>query len=89
MGTKNIQGLKKAVGDYQRANEGGHYSPIYGCLMYDKADKTVWTDEFCSMGHNSWNDYSSDTIVNLSRMMIERGIEINMKNVREFIEKEF
>lgn len=85
----NIKGLKKAVGDYQRANSEGYYSPRYGFLMFDKEDGTLWTDEFYSLGHNEWKEYHSDTIVNLGRMMAEREIEINMKNIKEFIEKEF
>lgn len=86
---KKITGLKKAVGDYQSANAEGYYSPRYGSLMYDKEDGNLWTDEFYSLGHNEWKVYHSDTIINLGLMMTEREIEINMKNVRDFIEKEF
>lgn len=78
MANINISGLKKAVGDYQRANEEGRYSPRYGYLMFDKANRSLWTDEFYSFGHNQWKEYLSETVVNLSKMMIERGIEINM-----------
>lgn len=84
-----ITGLKKAVGDYQRANAEGYYTPRYGYLMFDKSDGELWTDEFYSLGHNEWKEYHSNTIVNLGRMMAEQEIEVNMKNVREFIEKEF
>ena len=84
-----IKGLKKAVGDYNRANAEGYYSPRYGYLMYDKKDNQVWTDEFYSLGRNSWKDYHSDSVVNLGMMILERGIEVNMKSVKEFIEKEF
>lgn len=84
-----IKGLKKAIGDYQRANVEGCYSRRYGYLMFDKSNGNLWTDEFYSLGHNQWKDYDSDTIMNLGRMMTERGIEINMKNVKEFIRKEF
>lgn len=80
-----IKGLKKAVGDYQKANKGGYYSPKYGYLMFDKETGELWTDEFYSLGHNSWKEYRSDTIVNLGKIMIENGIEINMKNVKDFI----
>ena len=86
---KEITGLKKAVGDYQRANAEGCYSPRYGRLMYDREEGSLWTDEFYSLGHNEWKEYHSDTIINLGSMMAERGIEINMKNVRDFIKKEF
>jgi hypothetical protein len=82
-----IKGLKKAVGDYKRANAEGYYSPRYGVLMYDKADGEIWTDEFYSLGNNERKEYHSDTIINLGSMMKERKIEINMQNVKEFIEK--
>lgn len=49
-----ITGLKKAVGEYQRANKEGYYSPKYGYLMFDKATGELWTDEFYSLGHNEW-----------------------------------
>ena len=84
-----IKGLKKAVGDYNRANAEGYYSPRYGYLMYDKNDGSIWTDEFYSLGHNSWKEYHSDTIVNLGKMMAEREIEVSMNSVKEFIKKEF
>ena len=80
-----IKGLKKAVGDYQKANKDGYYNPKYGYLMFDKETGELWTDEFYSLGHNSWKEYRSDTIVNLGKIMIENGIEINMKNVKDFI----
>ena len=81
-----IKGLKEAVGDYKRANSEGAYSPRYGVLMYDKSTGELWTDEFYSLGHNSWKEYHSESIVNLSSLMRERGVEVNMKNVRAFIE---
>lgn len=80
-----ITGLKKAVGDFQRANADGCYSPRYGYLMFDKEDGSLWTDEFYSLGHNDWKEYNSGTIINLGREMAQRGIEVNMKNVKEFI----
>lgn len=82
-----IKGLKKAVGDYQRLNSGGCYSPRYGYLMYDKEDGSLWTDEFYSLGHNNWKKYESESIINLGKIMTDKGFDINMKNVREFIEK--
>jgi hypothetical protein len=84
-----IKGLKKAVGAYKRANEGGYYSPYYGRLMYDKSNGTLWTDEFYSLGHNSWVEYNSDSIVNLGAMMADEEIAVNMENVKEFIETHF
>ena len=82
----DIKGLKKAVGDYQRANSEGAYRPRDGVLMYDKSDGELWTDEFYSLGHNSWEEYHSESIVNLSSLMRERGVEVNMKNVQAFCE---
>lgn len=84
---KDIKGLKKAVGDFQRANAEGSYSPRYGYLMFDKEDGSLWVDEFYSLGHNEWKKYHSNTIINLGDMMEERGIEVNMKNVKDFIER--
>ena len=80
-----IKGLKSAVGDYKSANKEGYYSPRYGYLMFDRESGEIWTDEFYSLGHNDWKEYHSDTIVNLGQLMPERGLEINMKNVKEFV----
>ena len=80
-----IKGLKKAIGDYKRANEEGYYSPRYGYLMFDKEDGEIWTDEFYSLGHNEWKEYHSDTIVDIGKMMSDQEIKINMKNVKDFI----
>ncbi len=83
---KKIIGLKKAIGDYKRANAGGDYSAIYGCLMYDVETGELWTDEFCSIGHNSWKDYPHNKVVNLGRIMRERGINnICMASVKQFL----
>lgn len=84
-----ITGLKNAIGDYKRANEGGAYSNKYGYLMFDTSDGEIWTDEFYSVGQNEWKEYHSDSIINLGKMMNEHNIEINMKNTKEFIVKEF
>ena len=82
-----IHNLKKAIGDYKRFNEGGAYSPRYGLLMYEKSSGHLWTDEFCDLGHNAYIVYDYDDIVNLGLLMKEKGIEINMKNPKAFIEK--
>ena len=84
-----IKGLKKAIGDYKRANEEGYHSPRYGYLMFDKEDGEIWTDGFYSLGHNEWKEYHSDTIVDLGQMMSEQELEINMKTVKEFIHNNF
>lgn len=82
-----VKGIKKAVGDYNRANKGGVYSPRYGYIMLDRASGDVWTDEFYSLGHGDWKQYHSPHIVNLSGYMAERGISVNMANVREVAER--
>lgn len=84
-----LRGLKEAIGDYRRANRGGHYSPQYGYLMLDASDGKIWTDEFYSLGRNEWKQYHSESIVNLGRMMDERDIKINMANVKKFVEENF
>ena len=81
-----IHNLKKAIGDYKRFNDGGAYSPRYGLLMYEKSSGYLWADEFYDLGHNSYIVYDDD-IVNLGLLMKEKGIEVNMKNTKEFIEK--
>ena len=84
-----IKGLKKAVGDYQRVNSDGPYSPCYGEIMLDAETGEIWTDEFCSLGHNEWKEYHNPAVVNLSRQMREHNLEVTMKNVRDFIEANY
>lgn len=82
-----ITGIKKAVGEYKRANAGGSYSSIYGHLMLDRSNGEVWTDQFCSIGHNSWTQYHDDAIINLVSWARFEGYEpyeypVNMANVK-------
>ena len=81
-----IKGLRKAVGDYQRANAEGYYSPRYGHLMYDAGDGEIWTDEFYSLGHNSYNAYKKSTVINLGRYMADLGMPVTMANVKKIID---
>lgn len=81
-----IKGIKKAVGTFNRANAGGAYSPRYGVLMLDKEAGEVWTDEFYSMGRNSWKEYQDENIINLSGYMAQQEIPVNMENVRTVAE---
>ena len=81
-----IIGLKKAIGDFNRANAGGYYSPRYGYLMYDTADGELWTDEFYSLGRNSWNAYKKATIINLGKYMAVLEMPVTMANVKKVIE---
>lgn len=82
-----IKGIKGAVGEYKRANSGGWLSPWYGCMMLDREDGQVWTDTFYNLGHNEWKEYHSQSIICLSKLMNEMGIEINMRNTREMAEQ--
>ena len=81
-----INGLKKAVGTYKRVNGGGHYSPHYGNLMYDKATGKLWCDEYYDFGRGSYTAYGSDDIINIGAKMDDAGIAINMQNVKKYIE---
>ena len=58
--------------------------PGFDSLMLRQIE---WTDEFYSLGHNEWKQYQSNSIINLGRIMAENNIEINMKNVKSFIEQ--
>lgn len=62
-----IKGIKKAVGDFNKLNAGGYYDPRYGILMLDRNSGEVWTDEFYSLGHNSFKVYHDEAIINLSK----------------------
>ena len=80
-----IKGLKKAIGDYKRANAGGQFSPRYGRLMFDTSDGEIWTDEFYSIGHNEWKEYHSDTVerIDNDEYFFDKGV--TMKTVKEYI----
>lgn len=80
-----LTGLKKAVGEYKKYNKGGAYSSEYAYLMLDKATGEVWTDYFCSLGHNDWKEYHDSNIINLGAKMAERGIDVTMENVKKFV----
>lgn len=85
-----LKGLKKAIGDFNRANAGGYYSPSYGKLMLNTSTGEIWTDEFYSLGHNSWIEYHDKDIINLGNEMNDYDWQYNtetaitMKNVKAF-----
>ena len=62
---KKITGLRKACRDYREANKDGYYSPRYGRMMLDIEKGELWTDEFYSLGHNSWKEYHDKSIVSV------------------------
>lgn len=77
-----IKGIKKAVGAYHRANAGGYYSIEYGYLMLDRSTGEVWTDYYVSLGRNSWSVYDDPAIVDLGRLIVDRGCPVCMVTVR-------
>ena len=87
-----IKGLKKAIGDFNRANAGGARSPHYGILIFNKSAGEIWCDEFYDIGHNSWTEYHDENIINISRMMRDAAdgeVKFTMKAVEEFIRQHF
>lgn len=66
-----LKGLKKAIGDYNRANAGGAYSPRYGRLMLDKSTGEIWCDEFYDLGHSWYTVYNNPDIINLGSAYFE------------------
>ena len=82
-----IKGLKSAVGEYKKYNEGGQYSPEYGILMFDAINNEVWTDYFYSVGRNNYKVYEDRNIINLGKMMEKANIKVTMKNVKAFVEE--
>lgn len=81
-----LKGLKKAVGEYKRYND-----PV-ACwradLMLDTSTGELWTDAFYGINY-SWNEYHSDSIINLSSLMKENGDYISMETVKTFCQKHF
>ena len=84
-----LKGLKKAIGDYKRANAEGMHSPRYGRLMLDVNTGEIWTDEFYDIGHNSWKKYHNEDIVNLGMLVGSEYNEVNMKTVQEYVNKHY
>ena len=84
-----IKGLKEAVKDYRKANSQTGCSPWYGYLMFDEEDGELWTDVFCSLGHNEWKVYHSGLIINLGNRMAEEGIPVTEENVKAYIQDNF
>lgn len=84
---KKIIGLKKAISEYRRCNSGDPYDSHYGILMFDFKSGELWVDEFVASNHCSYTNYRSNTIINLSFLMTEDGYEVNMKNVKKYIEE--
>ena len=72
-----ITGVKEAIKDYEEFNSGGRYDPHYGCMMLDRSTGEVWTDEFYSLGHNSWKHYDDPAIVNLVRKVMDEMDELD------------
>jgi hypothetical protein len=80
-----LKGLKKAVGDYKRYNNGGVYDPHYSNLMFNVKTGELWNDEFYDLGHNSYVQYNDKNIINLSAIMES---EVTMNNIKDFIQND-
>ena len=57
-----MKGLKKASGN--TANYGS-YGAEYDEIFYNRATGEIWTVYQCSLGGNSWTEYSDDSIVKI------------------------
>lgn len=82
---RKIKGLRKALKNYKEANKGGCFSPWYGFLMFDTADRSVWTDTFYDLGHNSYKLYYDDSIIDLGAMMNAEDLLVNADNVKRYL----
>ena len=74
-----ITGVKKAVGTFKRANEGGFYRSTMGVLMVDCSTGYVWCDELTC---DSWVSYEDKNIAYL-----EWDGEATMKNIKAAAER--
>lgn len=81
-----IVGLKKCVGSYKRLNSKGRYSPHYGIIMFDLSSSEIWTDEFYSLGHRSWKEYTNRSIIPLFHFVNFATVDVNMYNVQNACE---
>lgn len=87
--TKKIIGLKKAVGEYRRANRGGYLSPEYGYLMFDRSTGELWCDYFNDFGHGSFKEYYSPDIIRIDADMKGLGYDVSMREVKEYIQTSY
>lgn len=76
-----ITGVKKAVGTYKRANNGGYYRSSYGALMVNVSTGYVWCDEFVDM--SSYIIYKDK---NIKRVDLG-GEPATMQNVKAICER--
>ena len=85
-----LKGLKKAIDDYERANDGGKDSDIYGQLMLNTETGEIWTDAFYGVHHNYFA-YDDPVIVNLSAMLddLAPDLAVELSTVQEFVNRTF
>ena len=76
-----ISGLKKIAGETKSLQ--GHYSSLYLQLNYDTSDGHAWTDQHCSLGHNSWSRYNDENIINCGVI----SSPMTMKEIADMIER--
>lgn len=85
-----VKGLKKAVGDYQRANAGGPYDPRYGYMYLDRSTGELWTDEHYDLGHSWQTHYHDPAIINIIRYIADHekhSFNVNMAIVKKYAEQ--
>lgn len=85
-----IKGLKKAVGDYQRANADGAYDSRYGYMYLDRITGELWTDEHYDLGHSWQTHYHSPSIINIVSYIAEHKMDVfavTMAIVKEYAEQ--
>lgn len=93
-----LQGLKKTIGEYRRANAGGYYSPRYGRLMLNIGNGHIWCDEYYDLGHAEHTIYYNPDIVCISRAYYDEQQNeysndvfepLTMKTLKSFITKKY
>lgn len=76
-----IIGIKRIAGDSKMLP--GYYSGQYIQVNYDTADGRTWGDYHVSLGHNSWTQYHSPSVINVGNIYNP----VTMAEVREMIVK--
>lgn len=75
-----LKGLKKAVGDYQRANAEGH-SYVFGRLMFDVDSGELWTERIYKRNDNQRKAYPGRKVIDLGRVVEKAYGKVTMKTV--------
>lgn len=79
--TLKIKGIKKISGETRALN--GYHSGQYLQVNYDRKSGEAWTDFHCSLGQNSWREYSDSNIISCGNL----SEPATMAEIREMIER--